>query len=84
MSYKTRCETRERDYVVAQYKRIYPKGVSCPMNFKCHWNSLEYAVNKKCKIVSCYVVDFTNTGMYAHFINVDKDGNYIETSVGST
>jgi hypothetical protein len=69
------------DFIVANLSKITVKSGSCRYNYKCQMNTVHDALNNdEDKIAICFYYD--GDCPIIHFINIDKQGNYIDNTLG--
>lgn len=67
--------------VIENHQKINVKAGVCRYNFRCQNNAVHDAINdKQDKIAMC--IYFYGEHPIIHFINVNKDGEYIDNTLG--
>ena len=73
--------SRVSNYVRTNLKKISVQPKAGLFNYRCYYNAVEYARNNTdCAIAEVIYIDEGQPIL--HYINVDKDGNFLETSLG--
>lgn len=69
-------------YVVAECEKIVVQPGLCRFNYKCQMNAVHEALlNKDEKIAMVFYYDYGKRPIL-HFINVDKDGIFVDNTLG--
>lgn len=70
-----------KDHMLATMKRVPVKSGACRYNFRCQRNAVHEALEAgHDEIAMCMYLEGDNP--IIHFLNVDKDGNYTDNTLG--
>lgn len=85
MKYKEKVIDRIIRYCIASYKPINKSNMKMggmPYNRRCHLNAVQYIrENKAISVYLCVCISDKND-VIVHFINKDKDGYFIDNTLG--
>lgn len=66
--------------IIPQLQQINVIGGSCRYNYQCHRNVVHDAIAKSEDEIA--LVFYIDEQPIIHFLNVDKDGNYVDNTLG--
>lgn len=70
-----------KDHMLATMKRVPVKSGTCRYNFRCQRNAVHDAIEAgHDEIAMCMYLEGDHP--IIHFLNVDKEGNYIDNTLG--
>jgi hypothetical protein len=67
------------DMAIGNLNKISVESGKCRYNFNCHKNAVHEAIKKDMGVVMCLCI---GESPMIHFINVTKDGRYIDNTLG--
>lgn len=71
-----------KNFATTNLQKINVLPGTCRYNFRCHNNAVHDAINEQQnEIAMCIYID--NNYPVIHFLNIDKDGNYIDNTLGN-
>lgn len=76
-----RAQEQLKRWIRTRYETIKPIPTQGLFNYRCHLNTVEYSRVHKCSIVETIYID-TDQLPILHYLNVDSNGAYLETSLG--
>jgi len=79
--FNERAKKEIHEFVKLNYKQMEVIGGKCRYNFRCHMNAVHDAIdNDEKRLALCMYIHGDHP--IIHFVNIDKDGTYIDNTLG--